>query len=222
MDEFGALLPIILVLVVIAIAQRVKRASRESRQRRDAWPTSKTQSAAPSRPPMQEKIEVPGRVAQDTTQPFDPDDDVKVEEPPVVIEGPAYVVDGDTVVVRNTQIRLYGIDAPEMNHPFGKKAKWALVRMCKGQSVRAEILSHDAHGRTVARCHLPDGSDLSAEMVKQGLAIDWPKFSGGVYAQFEIPNARKKMWLADARQKGRMHVWEAYENRQAGKGIKSS
>lgn len=222
MDAFGALLPIILVLVVIAIAQRVKRASRESRQRRDAWSQPRARSTEPPSPPTQENIKAPSRTALDTTEPFDPDDDVKVEEPPVVIEGPAYVVDGDTVVVRKTQIRLYGIDAPEMNHPFGKKAKWALVRMCKGQSIRAEILSHDAHGRTVAKCHLPDGSDLSAEMVKQGLAIDWPKFSGGVYAEFEIPNARKKMWLADARQKGRMHVWEAYENRQAEKGVKSS
>ena len=37
------------------------------------------------------------------------------------------------------------------------------------------------------------------------------KFSGGVYRALELPDARKKLWLADARQKGRMHVWEAYE-----------
>ncbi|SNS51900.1 thermonuclease family protein [Antarctobacter heliothermus] len=222
MNEFGGLLTIILVVFVIAIVQRVKRAARAAKRGRDSWSSPRATSTAPSSPSTQENVEVADWVAPVTTQPFDPDDDVEVEEPPVVIEGPAYVVDGDTVVVRKTQIRLYGIDAPEMNHPFGKKAKWALIRMCKGQSVQAEILSQDAHGRTVARCHLPDGRDLSAEMVKQGLAIDWPKFSGGVYSKFEIPNARKKMWLADARQKGRMHVWEAFENRQAEKGVKNS
>lgn len=114
-------------------------------------------------------------------------------------------------MIRKTQIRLFGVDAPEMNHPYGKKAKWALVGLCKGQPVRAEITAQDAHGRTVARCILPDGRDLSAEMVKLGLAIDWPKFSGGKYRSLEVPNARKKMWLADARQKGRKHVWAQFE-----------
>lgn len=131
-----------------------------------------------------------------------------------VLKGRAYIIDGDTVTIKKTQIRLFGIDAPEMNHPYGKKAKWALLALCKGQVIRAEISEKDAHGRTVAKCFLPDGRDLSAEMVKQGLAIDWPKFSGGFYREFETADARKKLWLADARQKGRMHVWEEYEARQ--------
>ncbi len=127
------------------------------------------------------------------------------------ISGPAYVIDGDSIVIRKTQVRLFGVDAPEMNHPYGKKAKWALVSLCKGQTVRAVISEKDAYGRTVARCYLPDGRDLSAEMVKLGLAIDWPKFSRGIYRAMEVPDARKKMWLADARQKGRMHVWEQFD-----------
>ena len=135
--------------------------------------------------------------------------------------GSAYVVDGDTIVIQKTQIRLFGVDAPEMNHPYGKKAKWALVSLCKGQKVTAEILSVDGHGRTVAKCCLDDGRDLSAEMVKLGLAIDWPKFSGGVYASMELPDVRKKLWLADARQKGRMHVWEKYEARQKARADQS-
>lgn len=138
-----------------------------------------------------------------------------------IIEGPAYVVDGDSLVIRKTQVRLFGVDAPEMNHPYGKKAKWALVALCKGQTIRAEVTDTDDHGRTVAKCSLPDGRDLSAEMVKQGLAIDWPKFSGGIYRALEVEDARKKMWLADARQKGRMHVWEKYEQRQAAKSKKT-
>ena len=134
-----------------------------------------------------------------------------------VICGPARIVDGDTLVVRKTQIRLFGVDAPEIEHPYGQKAKWALIGLCKGQQVRAEILETDVHGRTVARCNLPDGRDLSAEMVKLGMAIDWKKFSGGIYRALELPDARKKLWLADARQKGRMHVWEAYEPKKKAK-----
>jgi len=130
------------------------------------------------------------------------------------LRGPAYVVDGDTIKIRKTQIRLFGIDAPEMNHPFGKNAKWALVSMCKGETVTAEILESDHYGRTVARCTFDDGRDLSAEMVKIGLAIDWPKFSNGQYSDLGVPDVRKKLWLADARQKGRMHVWERFEAKQ--------
>ncbi|WP_185805075.1 thermonuclease family protein [Pontivivens nitratireducens] len=133
------------------------------------------------------------------------------------LRGAAYVVDGDTIVIQKTQIRLFGIDAPEMNHPFGKKAKWALVSMCKGQTVEAVVSAEDAHGRVVAQCTLPDGRDLSAEMVKQGLAIDWPKFSDGKYRSMEVAGVRKKLWLADARQKGHMHVWKRFEAAQAAK-----
>ena len=129
--------------------------------------------------------------------------------------GAAYIVDGDTLIIQKTQIRLFGIDAPELDHPHGKSAKWALVSLCKGKTVRAEITAQDTHGRTVARCYLEDGRDLSAEMIRLGLAIDWPKFSGGKYSSLEVPGVRKKLWLADARQKGQIHVWEQYEARKS-------
>ena len=136
---------------------------------------------------------------------------------PRVIEGPAYVTDGDTITIQKTQIRLYGIDAPELDHPYGKKAKWAMVRLVKGHKIRAEITDGDEYGRTVAKCYLPDGRDLSAALVEQGLAIDWPKFSGGKYSHLEVAGVRKKLWLADARQKGQMHVWEKFEAKKRGK-----
>lgn len=131
-----------------------------------------------------------------------------------VIEGKAWVTDGDTIVINNVQIRLFGIDAPELNYPYGKKAKWAMVKLCKGHKVCAEITDVDYFGRTVAHCTLPDGRDLSAELVRMGLAIDWPRFSGGKYSKIETADARKKLWLADARQKGRLHVWEKFEASQ--------
>jgi endonuclease YncB( thermonuclease family) len=124
------------------------------------------------------------------------------------------VVDGDSIVIRKTQIRLFGIDAPELAHPYGKKAKAALIDLCKGQIVTAKIIDQDDYGRCVAQCHLPDGRDLSAQMVAQGLALDWPKFSGGQYRDLETANARKRLWLADARQKGRMDIWHRFEESQ--------
>lgn len=118
--------------------------------------------------------------------------------------GPAWVIDGDTIDIQGLRIRLAGIDAPEMDHPYGKNAKWTLVNLCKGQEVRAVFESDLLHDRTVATCFLPDGRDLSAEMVRAGMAIDWPKFSGGKYAGLEAAGLRKKLWRCEARQKGRM------------------
>jgi endonuclease YncB( thermonuclease family) len=209
MEFVSAIILLALFFIVYGqVAGKAKRREREATQLRteDAsvnkgrpvWPTQAT-VAPPSQPaPFEDESSHPLPV-------------------PEVIEGPAYIVDGDTIRVQKTQIRLYGVDAPEMNHPFGKKAKWELVKLCKGQRVRAEITAMDDHGRTVAKCFLPDGRDLSAEMVKAGLAIDWPKFSDGAYAHLEVDGVRKKLWLADARQKGWMHVWEKYEAGQRAK-----
>lgn len=118
--------------------------------------------------------------------------------------GRAWVIDGDTLDIGGTRIRLAGIDAPEVDHPYGKSTKWALVKLCKGQEIRAVFDGDLSHDRTVATCYLPDGRDLSAEMVKAGLAIDWPKFSRGKYSGLELPGIRKKLWRCDARQKGLM------------------
>lgn len=114
------------------------------------------------------------------------------------------MIDGDTIDIGGKRIRLAGIDAPEMDHPYGKVAKSALIRLCSGQTIRAEFHVALSHQRDMATCFLPDGRDLSAEMVKAGMAIDWPKYSGGKYRLFEVEGIRQKLWRCDARQKGRM------------------
>jgi micrococcal nuclease len=123
------------------------------------------------------------------------------------LSGICYVVDGDTIRIGNTSLRLAGIDAPELDHPWGQKAKWELVKLCKGNIITAKIEPEMSYDRLVATCFLPDGRDLSAEMVRRGYAIDWPKFSGGKYAHLEPEGVRKKHWKAAARQRGHMHIF---------------
>lgn len=121
-----------------------------------------------------------------------------------LLKGRCWVIDGDTIVIEKVRIRLAGIDAPELEHPWGRKSKWALVELCKGQTVTARIKPELSHDRVVAECFLPDGRDLAAELVRRGLALDWTKFSGGKYRHLEPPDARRKLWRGDARQKGRL------------------
>ena len=37
-----------------------------------------------------------------------------------LITGTCYVIDGDTIVIRKQKIRFAGINAPELNEPYGK------------------------------------------------------------------------------------------------------
>ena len=125
---------------------------------------------------------------------------------PETISGKCYVIDGDTIKIGQMRLRLAGIDAPELNHPWGKKAKWELVAMCEASKFMARIEPDISYDRLVATCFLPDGRDLSAEMVRKGLALDWPEYSKGEHSHLEPDGARKKHWKAAARQRGHMHI----------------
>ena len=121
-----------------------------------------------------------------------------------IIRGHCWVIDGDTIVINKVHIRLAGIDAPELDHRYGQKAKRAMMNLCRGQVVTAVTDGSTSHERVVATCTLDDGRDLSAEMVRIGLALDWGKHSGGRYRHLEVEGIRKKLWRVEARHKGRM------------------
>ena len=118
---------------------------------------------------------------------------VSVVDTSQTISGKCHVIDGDTIAIGKQKIRLAGIDAPELNKPYGKKAKWALVELCKGQSITAKLTGETSYDRVVAKCYLDDGRDLAAEMVKLELALDIPHFPDADYKHLETPNARRKL-----------------------------
>ena len=113
--------------------------------------------------------------------------------PNLTITGKAHIIDGDTIKIGKTKIRLAGIDAPEINMPWGQKSKWAMVEICKGQVITARLDGERSFDRLVGTCFLPDGRDIGAEIIKKGLALDLPHFSGGKYRQYEPVGARKKL-----------------------------
>jgi len=93
------------------------------------------------------------------------------------------VLDGDTVVLAGGEhVRLLGIDAPELhpgrpghNGPFpepGAEAAAAALRgLVEGKLVRVERHGRDRYGRTLARLGLPDGTDVSEELLRRGLVV---------------------------------------------------
>lgn len=109
------------------------------------------------------------------------------------LTGKCHVIDGDTIVIKRTKIRLAGIDAPELDMPWGQKSKWEMVNICKGQEITAKLTGETSYDRLVGICYLPDGRDIGAELITRGLALDWAKFSGGKYKHLEPRGVRNKL-----------------------------
>ncbi len=89
------------------------------------------------------------------------------------------VHNGDTYRVlreegRLTDVRLWGVDAPEGTQPYGGTVQQTVQRLIGGQTVRVSVEDHDAHGRPVVRMEI-DGADLSALLVRRGLAWHDPE-----------------------------------------------
>ena len=84
-------------------------------------------------------------------------------KPPGVIEGPARIVDGDTIDISGQRIRLNGIDAPESRQTCimdnqlwrcGEAATEALRRLIGNSPVRCEDQGSDRYGRMIGQCYV--------------------------------------------------------------------
>nr|WP_254871383.1 thermonuclease family protein [Pseudooceanicola sp. HF7] len=172
---------------------------------RPATSSSPTARPPSSRPQPQRPVEP--ALAQTPTQPADP-----IAPNPRTLSGKCYVIDGDTIVINKTHIRVAGIDCPELDQPWGKKAKFAMVGLCKGQIVTAHIQEGMSYDRVIARCTLADGTDLAAKLVEAGLALDWAKFSGGRYRHLEPAGVRKRLWRVAAKHRGKLAIPQAQDS----------
>jgi endonuclease YncB( thermonuclease family) len=115
------------------------------------------------------------------------------------IVGAARVIDGDSIVVAGTEIRIYGIDAPEFRQtcrkggrswPCGRVATGAMRSMVAGREIRCRPREQDRYGRTVAICRA--GSlDLGAAMVKGGQAVSYGAYEAD---QSDARDARRGIW----------------------------
>jgi succinoglycan biosynthesis protein ExoI len=112
------------------------------------------------------------------------------------ITGRASVVDGDTIDIGDVRIRFNGIDAPESwqrckqstrnAYRCGKEAAFALDSfLAASRPTTCRLIEKEAGHegkRWIGECFRSDGAMVNRWLVRNGWALDWPKFSGGRYA----------------------------------------
>jgi endonuclease YncB( thermonuclease family) len=110
------------------------------------------------------------------------------------------VSDGDTftgLMADNQQIkcRIYGIDAPEKKQAFGNRSKQVLSDLIFGKNVEIEIQGRH-YQRVIVRVCTHDGKDVSAEMLKTGMAWHYKQYSkDNEYAKLEYVARQQKVGL---------------------------
>ncbi len=109
------------------------------------------------------------------------------------IVGRASVIDGDTMEIGGTRIRLHGVDAPEswqscededgLRYRCGREAAMMLDRFLEvSRPTRCEFVELDRYRRFVGVCFRADGVEVNRWLIENGLAVDWSRYSGGAYA----------------------------------------
>ena len=99
---------------------------------------------------------------------------------PRVLEGKAYVTDGDGVLVQGHEVRFAALDAPEWDQRaqhrdgywfgHGKRVKSALINEIGGRHVRVAVEARDRFGRAVGTVTC-EGRDIGRWLVSEGHAI---------------------------------------------------
>lgn len=107
--------------------------------------------------------------------------------------GFAEVHDGDTLKIKGQSFRLAGIDAPELNEPYGIASRDMLITMIREGLVICIPTGARSYKRLVAVCGTQYYDDLGAELIHRGLALDCEHYSHGKYRELEPKDVRKKL-----------------------------
>lgn len=123
-----------------------------------------------------------------------------------LIEGSARVVDGDTLVIGDTRVRLFGIDAPEMGQECvvngrawqcGKASREKLVELIGGSSVACHDQGVDRYGRVIGLC-VTKAHDLNGMMVLSGYAVNYDRYTRDyIGMEHRAKTDKRGIWKGD-------------------------
>ena len=93
--------------------------------------------------------------------------------------------DGDSLMVGETEVRLFGVDAPEFDQTCTRAGQsWAcgavaadqLMQLVTGKDVQCTSMGKDEHQRVLGRCTV-NGVDVNQTMVARGYAVAYRRYS---------------------------------------------
>jgi len=114
------------------------------------------------------------------------------------VTGTPTIIDGDTLKIGTTKIRLHGIDAPEVAQPGGRAATAALANLVEHKTLRCDGTARGDYGRFLAKCRLGE-DDINAAMVRQGHAWAFVKYSSDyVNLENEARHEKRGIWRGGA------------------------
>jgi endonuclease YncB( thermonuclease family) len=100
------------------------------------------------------------------------------------VAGVAAVIDGDSIRVAGLEVRLAGVDAPELrqtcraegrDYPCGEAARRALDALVGGHVVTCRLDGRDRYGRRLGACERA-GADVGAALVRSGHAVAYGRY----------------------------------------------
>ncbi len=121
------------------------------------------------------------------------------------------IQDGDTIELKytytgrkagqrtgkNIRIRLLHVNCPERGRPYYKVAKDFTSKYCFRKVVQIRHNGEfDRYGRLLGEVVIPGGKNLNKELVKNGLAVHFKKYSSNAeYANLEIQAKKQKLGI---------------------------
>ena len=120
-----------------------------------------------------------------------------------IIKGLAYIIDGDSLVIDDKPIRLFGIDAPELKQncyvdgvswACGQAAKAYLTALVADGALSCQTISKDQYQRMLAICYDMEGHELNRSMVASGHAIAYLTYSR-LYLQEEMAAKSQRLGI---------------------------
>ncbi|XP_026384650.1 uncharacterized 38.1 kDa protein-like [Papaver somniferum] len=103
---------------------------------------------------------------------------------------------GEDILVKKYRIRLRGIDAPEIQMPYGKEAKVELTELLQGKCLTIGVYCVDHYGRFVGDIHC-NGNFAHKIMLQKGFAWHFEKYD---------KRPELKQWEKEARA-ARVGLW---------------
>lgn len=121
------------------------------------------------------------------------------------VRGPAHVIDGDSIRIADTEIRLYGIDAPEAKQlclvqgedwECGQTATDAMKQIVGTAPIHCAWTQRDRYERALGTC-TREGYDIAEMMVDFGVALAYTQYSGKyIPDEAEAKSKREGLWSA--------------------------